>query len=73
VAFTFEGVNAEGPAKATLYLDGKAMGSVNQPMRFTWDLKETAILLGIDYIGDLDELMIFDRALAANEIKLLQK
>ena len=72
VAFTFEGVNAEGPAKATLYLDGKAMGSVNQPMRFTWDLKETAILLGIDYIGDLDELMIFDRALDGGEVILLR-
>jgi len=72
VAFTFEGVNAEGPAKAALYLDGKAMGSVNQPMRFTWDLKETAILLGIDYIGDLDELMIFDRALDGGEVILLR-
>jgi len=45
---------------------------VNQPMRFTWDLKETAILLGIDYIGDLDELMIFDRALDGGEVILLR-
>ncbi|MFM8931120.1 MAG: hypothetical protein ACKOS8_04485 [Gemmataceae bacterium] len=73
VAFTFRGVNAEGAAQAILYLDGKAMGSVNQPMRFTWDLKETAILLGIDYIRDLEELMIFDRALDAMEIGLLRK
>ena len=72
VAFTYQGVNGEGAAKATLYLDGKAMGSVSQPMRFTWDLKEAAILLGIDYIGDLDELMIFDRALNDQEIGLLR-
>lgn len=73
VAFTFTGVNTAGTANATLFLDGKAMGAVNQPMRFTWDLKETAIMLGIDYIGDLDELMIFDRALNGRELKLLSQ
>lgn len=75
VAFTYQGINAADnkPAIATLYLDGKSQGSVEQPMTFTWDLKNTAIMLGIEYIGDLDELMIFDRVLTQNEIVSLQK
>ena len=48
------------------------MGSLQQPLKFSWDLKKAAILLGLEYIGDLDELMIFDRALSTDEIGLLQ-
>ena len=73
VAFTFEGINASDnrPATATLYLDGKSMGSIQQPMKFSWDPKKAAIMLGLEYIGDLDELMIFDRALSTDEIGIL--
>ena len=75
VAFTFQGINAadDQPATATLYLDGKSMGSLQQPLKFSWDPKKAAIMLGLEYIGDLDELMIFDRALSADEISFLQK
>ncbi|MCY2938703.1 MAG: hypothetical protein NTV55_10145 [Planctomycetota bacterium] len=75
VAFTFQGVNSPDnhPATAALFLDGLPMGSILQPLRFSWDLKQTAIMIGIDYIGDLDELMIFDRALSAKEIATLHK
>jgi hypothetical protein len=38
-------------------------------MKFTWDNSKTAIMIGIEYIGDFDELMIFDRAL--NEADVL--
>lgn len=70
VAFTFAGINSsEGkPATSTLYVDGKPIGSLQQPIQFTWDTKKAAIMLGLDYIGDLDELMIFDRALTAEEV-----
>ena len=47
------------------------MGKLNQPLTFTWDPKNVAIMLGIEYIGDIDELMIFDRALAPEEIGTL--
>ena len=49
------------------------MGALHQVMKFTWDLKRTAIMLGIEYIGDLDELMIFDRVLSKDEIGILLK
>lgn len=73
VAYTFEGVNAPGgkPAQASLYLDGKLQGTLNSPMRFTWDLDKTAVMIGIEYIGDLDELMMFDRALSEKEIQVV--
>jgi hypothetical protein len=73
VAFTFQGINATGNqlGQSTLYLDGESMGTLNQPLTFTWDPKNVAIMLGIEYIGDIDELMIFDRALAPDEIGTL--
>lgn len=73
VAFTFAGINSSDgkPATTTLYVDGKPIGSLQQPLKFTWDTSKAAIMLGLDYIGDLDELMIFDRALNAEEIATL--
>jgi hypothetical protein len=38
---------------------------------FTWDPEQTAIALGLSYIGALDELSVFDRALSAEEIAML--
>jgi hypothetical protein len=38
-------------------------------MRFTWDPTKTAIMIGIEYIGDMDELMIFNRPLSAQELQ----
>jgi len=71
VAFTFENINpVEGEvSRSTLYLDGQAVGTLRQPMRFTWDVQRVSIMLGIEYIGDMDDLMIFNRALTAAEIK----
>jgi len=71
VAFTFEGINSSGgtPAAAALYLDGKLQGGIEGPMKFTWDPSKTAIMIGIEYIGDMDELMIFDRPLKPEELK----
>ncbi len=70
VAWTFRGINAADGKNATcqLYLDGKLQGTLERPLKFQWDLERTAIMLGLDYVGDLDELMIFDRALTAAEV-----
>ncbi len=80
VAFTFENVNSDNDRVATaiLYLDGKWQGSLENPMRFTWNESTTgvnhppaAILLGIYYIGDMDDVAVFRRALSADEILTL--
>ncbi len=73
VLFTFSGVNDSNkrPGKATLYINGQSQGALEQPLQFTWDLKKSAIMLGIEYIGDIDDLMIFRRDLDAAEVKYL--
>ena len=35
---------------------------------FAWDPEKTTLRLGVNYVGFLDDLMIFDRVLAAKEI-----
>lgn len=77
VVFTFDNFNSlmGQPSSASLFVNGKLQGSINQPMRFDWpkstETKEAMIMLGINYVGDMDELAIFRRALSADEIKRL--
>jgi len=77
VLFTFENVNGPEDAEAvcTLYLDGRRQSAWTGVQQFRWDLDDdrTAIMLGIDYIGYLDELMLFDRPLTEEEIQRLQR
>jgi hypothetical protein len=75
VAFTFEGINAEGnqPARTALYLDGKLQGALEGPMKFTWDPSKTAVMIGIEYIGDMDELIILDRPITAQQLKAVME
>jgi hypothetical protein len=54
-----------------LLLDGNLQGIVQGPMKFTWDPAKTAIMIGIEYIGDMDELLIFDRPLQTKELELV--
>jgi hypothetical protein len=73
VAFTFQNFNtgrADGVAR--LYLDGKPSGELSPRVQsFTWNPEQTVIALGLGYIGSLDELSVFDRALSAEEIGML--
>ena len=73
VAFTFERFNsgaADGVAR--LYLDGKPHGTIPASTQtFTWDMDKTAVMLGLSYVGLFDELSLFNRALAPEEIALL--
>jgi hypothetical protein len=73
VAFTFENFNSGGEdGVATLYIDGQPQGSLRgRRQTFTWDPAKSAIMLGLSYVGLMDDLAIFDRALTAEEIKQL--
>lgn len=69
VVFTFERFNnAEEAGAATLYLDGKSQGRLQRLQQLTWDPKQVAIMLGIGYTGDFDDLGIWGRALSAEEV-----
>ncbi len=85
VAFTWSGFNLHeftGPgqvktpgnlstAKTVLYLDGEPVGSMKGTRKFTWDPNKLVIMLGLSYIGDMDELGIFSRALTPTQMKTL--
>ena len=73
VVFTFEDINASAGdlSSASLYVNSKLQGTIRQPLVYKWDLNKVAIMLGIEYIGDLDDLMIFRRSLTPQEVAWL--
>jgi hypothetical protein len=74
VVITLDRFNStERRATATLYLDGVPQGTLARTQRFTWDPEKTAIMLGIKYIGAIDELAIFSGCMNANDVKQLSQ
>lgn len=74
VAFTFSHFNTDrADAEATLYLDGKSQGSRKGPHKFTWDEEKVGLMLGLLYIGEMDDFAVFDKALSAAEMEGLFK
>lgn len=73
VVFTMQNFNSgKRDGVATLYLDGKAQGSVSaREQTFSWDPKQTVTMLGLNYTGLFDELAFFNRALTAAEVEEL--
>ena len=68
VGVAFRDFNGPQPGIATLYLNGKAQGELRGRQRFSWKPDRLAILLGIYYVGQFDDLAVFDRALTATEM-----
>jgi hypothetical protein len=75
VAFTFERFNTGKPdGVARLFLDGNPAGALSpREQTFTWDPDAAVIGLGLGYIGLLDEITVFDRALTEQEIRSLSR
>lgn len=75
VALALDHVNAASDVAgtATLFMNGKSQGTMKRTMKFTWEPSQTAIMLGIEYIGDFDDLMIFNRALTDAEVLALSQ
>ena len=74
VLFTFSDFNVENKSgKSRLYLDGKLQGTLTRPQHFTWESKNAAIMIGLSYIGDMDDLAIFNRSLTTSQIQRLYK
>ncbi len=59
-------------AEAGLYIDGKLIGRAqDREIAMRWDLDKAGIYVAVNYLGLLDELAIFRRALADAEIAAL--
>lgn len=71
--FTVENVNDKGkPQAGRLYLNGRLQGAIqNWDLTFGWDPARVQIVLGAAYVGRLDDLAAFDRALTPNEVHCL--
>ena len=71
IVITYSEVNTN-KSTSKLYLDGALMGTVkdvNDP--FTWEEEKAKIMLGLSYVGLMDELTVFDKTLNDNEVKVV--
>ncbi|MBA4189662.1 MAG: hypothetical protein C0467_16885 [Planctomycetaceae bacterium] len=75
VVLTFKNLDTGKPdAVTSLYIDGKLIGEVkDRSIAMGWDIEKAGIYIAINYIGLIDELALFDRALTAEEVSLLHK
>ena len=73
VCFTWNDFNVDGDAAtAGLYINGEHTGDLPRERRqFTWNQDQAVIMLGLSYIGLLDDLLIFNRDLTAEEVRRL--
>lgn len=61
-------------ARATLYIDGKRIGSLNdRDIAMKWDIEHTGIYFAVNYIGLLDEFAVFGRELSAAEVSHIRQ
>lgn len=73
VVFTLDRLNAhDAPPKAHLYVDGRPVGSIlGHDLTFGWDPSSPKIVLGAAYVGDLDDVAAWRRALTPAEVAAL--
>jgi len=59
-------------ALSVLYIDGKRIGAIEgRALSMDWDMDKTGIYVAVNFVGLLDELALFDRALSMDEVALL--
>ena len=55
---------------ASLYLDGEKIGSIDGIAdSFTWDVDKSNIYLGLNFIGAMDEMSIYNIVFTADQVK----
>jgi lysophospholipase L1-like esterase len=61
-------------AISALYIDGKLRGEIKgRAIAMDWDVDKAGIYVAVNYIGLLDELALFNRALASVEVTALYR
>lgn len=73
VVFSLDNVNAKGkPQLGRLHMNGKLQGTIdNWDLSFGWNPEQVLLVLGAAYVGHLDDLAVFNKALTDNEVDLL--
>ena len=69
VVFTLENVNNKSePQVGRLYLNGELQGAIEKwDLTFGWDPAQVLLVLGASYVGHMDDLAVFSRALATKK------
>ena len=75
VVFTLENINDKAkPPVGRLYLNGKLQGSIEKwDLTFDWDPAKVLLVLGASYVGHMDDLAVFDRALTHQEVDVVYR
>lgn len=69
VVFTWDRINAGKAGTGTLYIDGKNQGSIKGwDLTFGWEAEKVQLVLAAAYVGHIDELAAFNRALTDAEV-----
>lgn len=73
--FTLSEVNNKSAKPSgSLFLNGKLQGRIEGwDLSFGWKPESIALVLGAAYVGHLDDLAVFDRALTDAEIEAVFK
>ncbi len=71
VLITFAQINsARADGRGTLYLDGEPIGTASGwTHTFNWDPAQSALTLGLNYTGLIDDVAVFSRELTAAEVR----
>jgi hypothetical protein len=70
VVFTFDRLNAGKAGVGRLYLDGQLQGSIKDwDLTFGWDPAKVQLVLAAAYVGFMDDLAVFNRALTEREVR----
>ena len=71
VLFTVEHINSKTEKQiGCLYINGKLQGTIeNWDLTFQWQPPKVKLILGAAYVGHMDDLAVFNRALNVDEVK----
>lgn len=73
VVYTLDRINSKtAKPSGKLYIDGQLQGTIeNWDLTIGWDPASALLVLGVAYVGYLDDLSVFDRALTDAEVRSL--
>ena len=71
--FSLQNVNEKSkPQIGRLHLNGKLQGTIeNWDLTFGWDPERVLLVLGAAYVGHMDDLAVFNRALTDADVQVL--
>jgi len=70
VVFTFDRLNSGKAGVGKLYFDGKLQGTIKDwDLTFGWEPEKVQLVLAAAYVGYMDDLAVFSRALSEAEVR----